>query len=48
MNITVVDLNPFRSIGKDINEIGWEAVHKHFKQNTEALNWNSAMAILTS
>lgn len=47
VNVAVVDLNPFKNIGKDICEIGWEIVHKHFKQNTELLNWGSAMEIIT-
>ena len=46
--VFVVDLNPFKGVGKDVNEIGWEPIYKHYKQNTEELNWNTAMEILTN
>lgn len=35
------------SRAKDICEIGWEIVYKHYKKNTQPLNWQSAMQAIT-
>ena len=46
--VFVVDLNGLKEGAKDVCEIGWERVFKHYKEHTQQLTWNLAMSILTT